>query len=104
MSNNGKVAYDGSSWFFTYRSSNKVKQITNNPKVTLIYQTDKMLFIECYGKAKIITDKAIMEEKWLDELDRWFPRGIDTPGICLIKVDANRVQFWDKAEEGEYKA
>jgi general stress protein 26 len=104
MSNNGKVAYDGTSWFFTYDDSNKVKQIEADPKVSLIYQTDDMLFIECYGQASIVTQRSIMEEKWLDELEMWFPKGIDTPGICLIKVTAKRVQFWHKAEEGEYVA
>ena len=102
MSNNGKVEYDGNSWFFTYDDSNKVKQIEANHKVSLIYQTDKMLFIECYGTASIIRQKSILAEKWVDELDRWFPKGIDTPGICLLKVKATRIQFWDKEEEGEY--
>jgi general stress protein 26 len=104
MSNNGKVEYDGNSWFFTYEESNKVRQIEADPKVSLIYQTDKMLFIECYGQASIVRQKSIMQEKWVDELSQWFPKGLETPGICLIKVMATRVQFWDKEEEGEYKA
>lgn len=104
MSNNGKVEYDGNSWFFTYEDSNKVKQIEADPKVSLIYQNDKMLFIECYGHASIIRQKSILQEKWIDELSRWFPKGLETPGICLIKVNATRIQFWDKEEEGEYKS
>ena len=104
MSNNGKVEFDGNSWFFTYEDSRKVKHIRNDQKVSLIYQTDKMLFIECYGYASIITQKSIMAEKWLDELTMWFPQGIETPGICMIKVTATRIQFWDKEEEGEYTA
>lgn len=104
MSNNGRVEYDGNSWFFTYEDSNKVRQIEANPKVSLVYQTDKMLFIECYGEASIVKQKNLLAEKWLDELNRWFPQGVDTPGICLIKVQANRVQFWDRDEEGEYKS
>ena len=104
MSNNGKVAYDGNSWFFSYLDSNKVKQIEKDAKVSLIYQTDDMLFIECYGMASIITQKSIMKENWMDELNMWFPQGVDTPGICMIKVTSNRVMFWHKEEEGEYKS
>lgn len=104
MSNNGKVEYDGNSWFFTYEDSNKVRQIEADHKVSLIYQTKDMLFIECYGHASIVKQRSIMEEKWMDELNMWFPQGLDTPGICLIKVAATRVQFWDKDEEGEYKS
>ncbi|MEO6636864.1 MAG: pyridoxamine 5'-phosphate oxidase family protein [Ginsengibacter sp.] len=103
MSNNGEVEYDGKSWFFTYDESNKVKQIEADPKVSLLYQTEKMLFIECAGHATIIRQKKLLQEKWVDELSRWFPDGINTPGICLIKVDATRITFWDKEEEGEYK-
>jgi general stress protein 26 len=63
-----------------------------------------MLFIECYGHASIIRQKSIMQEKWIDELSRWFPEGVETPGLCMVKVTATRVQFWHKEEEGEYKA
>lgn len=104
MSNNGKVEYDGNAWFFTYLKSKKVKQITANPKVSLIYQDGKMLFIETYGKAYVIKDKQVMQDYWVKDLNRWFPQGIDTPGICLLKIAAIRVQFWDKEEEGEYKS
>ncbi|MEO7121441.1 MAG: pyridoxamine 5'-phosphate oxidase family protein [Ginsengibacter sp.] len=104
MSNNGKVEFDGDSWFFTYEESNKVKHLKTDHKVSLIFQTKEMVFIECYGTGSIIKQKSILEDKWIDELSRWFPKGLDTPGICLIKVTASRIQFWDKEEEGEYKS
>lgn len=104
MSNNGKVEYDGDSWFFSYEGSNKVKQIEKIQKVSLIFQGKNMLFLECYGDASIVKQKSIMKEKWVDELNMWFPQGLDTPGICLIKVKALRIQFWDKDGEGEYKS
>lgn len=104
MSNNGKVEYDGNSWFFTYEDSNKVRQIEADAKVALIYQTDDMLFIECYGQGSIIRQRAKMEERWVDELNQWFPQGLDTPGICMVKVEATRVQFWGKDGDGEYKS
>lgn len=104
MSNNGKVEYDGDSWFFTFEDSNKVDQIKKDNKVSLVYQTDDMLFIECYGTATVVKDKETLQEKWVDGLEQWFPEGIDTPGICLLKVSAKRVTFWHKDEEGEYVA
>lgn len=104
MSNNGKVEYDGDSWFFSYEDSHKVDQIKENQHVNLIYQTDDMLFIECTGTGEIIKDKDTLKEKWVEGLDQWFPEGIDTPGICLIKVRASTVRFWHKEEEGEYTA
>lgn len=104
MSNNGKVEYDGDSWFFTYEQSDKVKQIKSNAKVDLVYQTDDMLYIECSGTATVVKDQKTLEEKWVNGLEQWFPEGVDTPGICLLKVTAERVSFWHKDEEGEYQA
>lgn len=102
MSNNSEVEYDGTSWFFSYDDTAKVKQITNDPKVSLIYQGENMLFIDCQGSASIIREKDMIEEKWIKSLERWFPEGPETPGICLIKVEAEHVQFWHKEEEGTY--
>lgn len=100
MSNNGEVEYDGNTWFFTYEDTAKVRQIKKNSKTTLIYQTDQMLFVEVCGRSKIITDKSKMKDLWFDELSRWFPDGLETPGICLINVVAERVHIWDKGDEG----
>jgi len=104
MSNNGQVEYDGDSWFFTYEDSRKIEQIKKVQQVSLVFQGEDMLFLQCFGEASIIKEKSVMEEKWIDELERWFPQGIDTPGICLIKVKASHIQFWQKEEEGEYKS
>ena len=104
MSNNGRVDYDGDSWFFTFDESPKVRQIEASAGVTLTFQRDGGLFIECYGHASIVKQRSILEQKWVDGLERWFPEGLDTPGICLIKVAATRVQFWDGEDEGEYRS
>lgn len=100
MSNNGEVEYDGNTWFFSYEDSGKVRQIRKNSKTTLVYQTDKMVFVEVCGRSKIVTDKAKMKEMWFEELSQWFPQGLETPGICLIQVIAERVHIWDKEGEG----
>lgn len=104
MSNNGKVDYDGDSWFFTLEDTNKVRQVEASPHATLVFQNGDGLFIECYGRATIVRDRATLEEKWVPDLDRWFTKGLDTPGLCLLKISATRVHFWDKEEEGEYHA
>lgn len=104
MSNNGKVEFDGTSWFFTYEGSSKVRHIETNPKVALVFQRNDRLFIECYGVGSIVRRRSMMEELWVDSLSQWFPDGLDTPGICLVKVAAKRVHFWDRGEEGEYRA
>ncbi len=31
----------------------------------------------------------------------WFEQGIDTPGLVLIKVAAERIHYWDGKDQGE---
>lgn len=36
-----------------------------------------------------------MRELWQPPLKAWFPQGLDTPGIALIKVEATEAEIWD---------
>lgn len=101
MSNNGDVEYDGDSWFFAYDNSAKIAEIEADPKVGLSFAAGKGLlgkpgiFIAIEGQATLIRDKAQFEAHWTKDLDIWFPDGIDTPGIVLIKVHAGEIEYWD---------
>lgn len=106
MSNNREVAYDGESWFFTDESALMVPEIEADPAVGLSYQGKagflgtRPLFIAVDGIADLIRDKAQFEAHWTKDLDRWFPQGIDTPGLVLIRVHAERIHYWDGEDEG----
>ncbi len=101
MSNNGDVEYDGDSWFFSYDDSDKVKHIRKSPVVSLNFQGDDMVFIHVSGKGSVIQDKNTMEKHWRPDLKMWFPEGVETKGIALIKVGAEKIKFWQKEEEFE---
>jgi general stress protein 26 len=106
MSNNGDVEYDGDSWFFSYEDTRKVAEIGRNERVTLTFTAPPSLlgkpgiFIAIDGKASLIRDKTQFEQHWVKDLDRWFPNGIDTPGIILIKVSAETIEYWDGEDNG----
>ena len=112
MSNNREVAYEGTSWFFTYDKHRSVADIERDSSVGLSYQGSAGLlgvvgkpgmFVHVEGEARLIRDKARFAEHWQNKLDRWFPQGIDTPGVVLIEVAAKRIHYWDGMEEGEVK-
>ncbi|KAA0970450.1 pyridoxamine 5'-phosphate oxidase [Aureimonas fodinaquatilis] len=106
MSNNGDVEYDGDSWFFTYEDTEKVGDIQRTPDVSLTFTAPPSLlgkpgiFIAVEGEAILVRDKAQFEAHWVKDLDRWFPDGVDTPGILLIKVSARTLEYWDGEENG----
>lgn len=109
MSNNREVNYDGDSYFFSLDDARTVGDIRRDPKVGLGYQAKSGLlgtrpfFLTVEGNAELIQDKARFAEHWTKDLDRWFEQGIDTPGLTLIKVHAERVHYWDGQDEGEIK-
>jgi len=107
MSNNREVDYDGDSYFFALDDTRAVGDISRDPHVGLAYQAKsgllhmKPFFLTVEGRASLIKDKAGFEEHWSKDLDAWFKQGIDTPGLTLIRVDAQRLHYWDGYDEGE---
>jgi general stress protein 26 len=109
MSNNGDVAYEGDSYFFSDEATRTVDDIKRDPKVALSFQGSKGLlgkppiFIAVEGRAELIRDKQVFQEHWTKDLEIWFKDGVDTPGLVLIKVHANRIHYWQGEDEGELK-
>jgi general stress protein 26 len=107
MSNNGDVEYDGNSYFFTWAKSQMARDIVNNPHVNLSFVGSKRfqkIFVSVAGKAKVIKDRRFMEDHWNKDLEIWFKKGLDTPGLAMIHVKANSIKYWHGREEGEVKA
>jgi general stress protein 26 len=107
MSNNREVEFDGDSFFFTCDDTRTVADIKRDPNVGLSYQAKsgmlgmKPFFLTLEGRATLIKDKGEFAKRWTKDLDAWFKQGIDTPGLTLIRVDAERLHYWDGYEEGE---
>lgn len=107
MSNNGEVEWQGDSFYFSYEHARTVRDIEADPRVSLSFQGSAgllgkpPLFVAVEGEARIHRDKGAFAEHWTSDLDRWFPQGIDTPGIALIQVSAVRIHYWDGSEDGE---
>lgn len=103
MSNNRDVDYDGDSYYFTWEKSRMVDDIKRDPKVSLTFQGSKAFSVAVEGKAEVIRDREAFKEHWTADLDDWFKDGVDTQGIALIKVHAERVHYWDGEDDGEIK-
>ena len=106
MSNNGDVSYGGTSYYFTYEQARAVSDIQRDPKVALGFSSEGGIFsdgiyVAVEGTAELIRDKAAFQQHWTGDLDKWFDKGVDTPGIVLIKVSAKRATYWKGREEGE---
>jgi general stress protein 26 len=108
MSNNRQVDYDGDNWFFSNGDTRLIDELEANGQVGLGFHGKggvlgmKPVFVHIEGRADLIRDKAAFREHWTPDLERWFPEGIDTPGLVLIKVHGERAHYWDGEEQGEF--
>jgi len=72
-------------WFGTNTKSRKVKQIKNNPRVTLYYfDKPSSSYVTIHGKAVIVDGAKEKKQYWKKEWSAFYP---DYPqGYALIKV------------------
>ena len=108
MSNNRDVEYEGESFFFALDAMELVRDIKAHPQVCLVFEeyrhlrlSSHRLYICVSGEAELIQDRHTMERHWKPELDKWFDKGIDTPGLTLVQVNAKHIKYWDGMEHGE---
>ncbi|MEV4491923.1 pyridoxamine 5'-phosphate oxidase family protein [Micromonospora coxensis] len=91
-----EAEFDGDLWFFAYADSAKVRQIRVNPEVDVAFSDQKHhSWVSVSGTAQEAYDRAKAEQLWNPLLKAWFPDGLDTPGLTLIKVHASSAEYWD---------
>lgn len=100
MSNNAQVDWDGDNWFFTNGDTRKVRQLEADPSVMLDFSGERD-WVSLRGQAQLHRDdRVLFEEHWTKDIDRWFPEGVDTPGIVLIQVAAEEAELFGASGEG----
>jgi len=93
-----KIDEDGTMWFFTKASSEKVDEIEESKKVSIaITNESSQNYLMIHGTATLVNDKAKMKELWSFITKAWFPLGLDDPDMRLIKVSPNEVNYWDSS-------
>ena len=91
-----EAEFDGDLWFFADADSDKAREITRHPQVNVSFANAKSnAWVSVAGAATIGFDRAKAEELWNPFLKAWFPDGLDTPGVTLIKVHAESAEYWD---------
>ena len=102
MSNNRDVEFDGDTYFFTTDDTTTVADIKAHPRVSVSYaDAEDDVFIAMTGTATLHTDRETQEKHWKPALEQWFEDGLDTEGLTLIRVNAERVHHWCGRDENE---
>ncbi|RGC68002.1 Pyridoxamine 5'-phosphate oxidase [Micromonospora sp. MW-13] len=90
--------FDGDLWFFAHADSAKVRQLRVNPEVNVGFSDRRNdAWVSLSGTAQEEYDRARAEQVWNPLLKTWFPDGLDTPGLTLIRVHVSSTEYWDSA-------
>lgn len=90
-----QTPFDGTLWFFTSRDSEKVDDITREPRVNLAYaSTGSESYLSVSGRAQVVDDRERAHDLWNPILKAWFD-GPDDPELRLIRVDVEHAEYWD---------
>ena len=90
--------FDGDLWFFAYADSAKARQIHLHPQVNVSFANQKSnAWVSITGTATEHRDLSEAQDLWNPFLKAWFPDGLDTPGLALLKVRATSAEYWESA-------
>ena len=87
---------NGEFWFFTSRGSATVQELRADPRVLLTYaEPAKQNYVSVSGRGAVVDSQSRARELWSEPMRTWFPKGPEDPDLILIRVDAERAQYWD---------
>lgn len=93
---------DMSVWFATKDVTRKIKEIKRDPRVTVYYSDHAQAagYVAITGRAELITDMAIIKQRWRDYWTTAFP---DPKSIVLIRVVPEKldVLYYKKGMQGD---
>jgi general stress protein 26 len=88
--------FDGTLWFLTRKSSEKIEEVEADQHVTLTFAEPKNSeYLALKGRANISRDRMKIRELWNPLYKAWFPKGEDDPDIAVMKVDVAEGDYWE---------
>ncbi|NIZ90360.1 pyridoxamine 5'-phosphate oxidase family protein [Kineococcus rubinsiae] len=91
-----EAEFDGDLWFFAYEDSAKATQVAADPEVGVSFTDAKNhSWTSITGRARVVHDRTKAEQLYTRVLKAWFPDGLDTPGLVLIKIEADTAEYWE---------
>ncbi|MBV8882968.1 MAG: pyridoxamine 5'-phosphate oxidase family protein [Chroococcidiopsidaceae cyanobacterium CP_BM_RX_35] len=88
--------FDGELWFFTNANAPKVDEVQQHQQVNVSYaKPNDQKYISVSGTAQLIRDRQKIAELWNPLYKAWFPQGLDDPNLALLKVSADKAEYWD---------
>lgn len=82
-------------WFIGDKTTETVKDLQKNPQVNLSYTSqDHKDYVSINGTAKLIDDKAKLDELWSPVYNAFYEHGKEDPNVQIICVECNGAEYW----------
>lgn len=82
-------------WFATDKDSPKIAEIEADPRVAVTLQEGNV-FVSLTGRARVVRDRAKIEELWSESWKVWF-EGKDDPSLVLLNFVPDEGEYWDSS-------
>ena len=93
-------AYDGTLWFYTRRSAEKVTETDLDHDVCLTFSDqDKGVYVSLSGKAQLSSNQELIDKYWNPFIGAWFPEGKDDPEVALLEKTGGKGGHWVRAAD-----
>jgi general stress protein 26 len=91
-----RLERDGALTFLTHLSSDKVREISRDPRVNVAFVSGKGdRYVSVSGVATATHDPARMQALWKPTYRAWFPGGADDPDSAIFTVVIEVIDSWD---------
>lgn len=83
----------GALWFFTDLRSEKVEHLQ---VVNLSFtDADRATYVSISGRGEIHEDRDQLERLWTPMARPWFPDGVESTHLGLLKIVPQEAEYWD---------
>ena len=90
---------DGVLWFFSGTKTEKVEAIRTDSRVCLSYADSLAArYVSVTGHAELVRDHAKAKQLWDRSYETWFPAGVESPDLILIRVLVLEASYWNGPE------
>lgn len=92
------IEFDGNIWFYTRADAPKVDEAQEHQEVNVAFSDpENSKFVSASGRARLVRDRAKLEEYWKPHYKVFFPQGLEDPELALLQIEVRRAEYWDSA-------
>lgn len=88
--------YDGTLWFYTDLTSEKVLEVERDHDVCLTFaDPDSQTYVSLTGIGRATNDKTLINKYWNSFVAAWFPEGKDAANVGMLEIKIQKGEHWN---------